>query len=89
MRGEERLALPHHRAQIKVPRKFLVEPLDYPLGDQPLGPHIPGRGNKHPQGSSLGFGHRLGPFAPANRSVTICGRGELSTLNRVGVMPRR
>jgi hypothetical protein len=42
MRREERLALPHHCPQIEVQRKFLVEPPNCPLGDQPLGPHIPG-----------------------------------------------
>jgi hypothetical protein len=33
MRGQERLALPHHRPQIEVQRKLLVEPLHHPLGD--------------------------------------------------------
>jgi len=66
MGGKERLALPHRRPQIEVQRKFLVEPLNHPLSDQPLGPHIRGGRDEHPQCLSLGFGHRSGP----SRSLT-------------------
>ncbi len=57
MRGEERLALPHDCPQIEVQGKFLVEPPNHPLGEQPLGPHISGRGKKDPQSSALACGH--------------------------------
>ena len=67
VRSAVRLACPHHRPQIEVEGEFLVEPLDYPLGDQPLGPHIRGRGNEHAQCSSLACRHRL---------VPSCGRTE-------------
>jgi hypothetical protein len=71
MRSQQRLALPHHRPQIEVKCKFLVEPLHHSLGDQPLGPHIRGRRDEHPQGSSLGFRHRLVSSARSNSNVTV------------------
>ena len=64
MRGQQRLAFPHHRPQIEVEGEFLVESLYHPLGDQPLRPHIPGRGEEYPQCSALGFGHRSDPSRP-------------------------
>ena len=78
MRGQERLALPHHRAQIEMEREFLVESPHHPLGDQPLGTHVGRRGDEHPQCSSLGLGHRFVPSAPAARNLTANEGKELS-----------
>ncbi len=49
MGGQQRLPLPQHRFQPEMVGEFLIQPADHRFGDQPLWPHIGGRGDEDPQ----------------------------------------